>query len=315
MSPISILVHYIDKKHNKLGVDDQVIDTLCRKTLVLATCKSTKFQNERTILKTTILRRGDYGKDICLFDHQQTITLYGVPHVVKDVQQRFESIDKKDEKINDVSLVVKSAPNKPETSPIANRRDLNIENPSKSGESNTRQKNSEIVQTRSIMFYVDEPGFEVLVNQNFNRLSAIVESKCLLEKQIIHHQIQIQIPKAKVYEFDDNASEVQSQDDNSEPSNNSDEASANSKKHWFLKLFQRDKPKTQSPKPIQQQSPIPQVQSTSSADTTASVTVGNSKIIVCTGDLTKQAVSFFPPVRIKMVITMKSHCEQAFWMN
>ncbi len=124
-------------------------------------------------------------------------------------------------------------------------------------------------------------------------MSAIVESKCLLEKQIINHRIQIHIPKANVIDFGDNTVEEQSQENNSEPLNSASEASANSKTNWFFGLFQRKKNDNQPPKPTQQQSPTLQVRSTSDSNNTASVTIGLSKIIVCTGDLTKQAVSFF----------------------
>jgi hypothetical protein len=115
----------------------------------------------------------------------------------------------------------------------------------------------------------------------------------LLEKQIINHRIQIHIPKAKVIDFGDNTVEEQSQENNSEPLNGASEASANPKTNWFFGLFQRKKPDNQPPKPAQQQSPTLQVRSTSDSNNTTSVTIGLSKIIVCTGDLTKQAVSFF----------------------
>ena len=169
-------------------------------------------------LKLEILKRGDYGKDICLSDEQHIITLYGLPHVVKHIQQQFESINQKAvEKINAVPPVVPRVSIKLEKPPPSN-----IEIPPKARESMISPKSTQITAskppTHSIMFDVDEPGFEVLINQNFNRLLAIVNSKCSLDKQIIHHQIQIQIPKAKVYEFNDNTSEIQSQENDSESS-------------------------------------------------------------------------------------------------
>ncbi len=353
-------------------------------------------ETDFTILKTEILKRRDYGKDICLIDEQQIITLYGLPHVVKDIQQQFESINEKvAEKFNYVRNVIRSEPIKsekplivnlpigkspiekpliekpptvklpmekppienstiekplivkpptvklpidkpgieksfienspivkspigkppfekplieklsietspivklpiekppPEKVPIEKSRYFNIESSPKSSESATHPKIDQIItqksQPRSIIFYVDEPGFEVLINQNFSPLLDIVNSKCLLDKQIIHQQIQIHIPKAKVSEFDDNTCEVQSQHNDSEPSNDSNETSMNSKNNWFLELFRPKKPKAQSSKPTSQGS------ATSTTNTTATVTIGKSKIIVCTGDLTKQAVSF-----------------------
>jgi hypothetical protein len=149
----------------------------------------------------------------------------------------------------------------------------------------------ENVQKLSITFDVYEPGFEVLVNTEFTRLSAIVDSKCSVEKHIISHKIQIQIPKAKVTESDDNSSEVYSQAGDSKSVNDSGEASTTAPTNWFIDLFRSKQPSTQQPKPAQQPTPTPQMSSASSSNDTKSVTVGKSKIIVCVGDLTKQAVS------------------------
>jgi hypothetical protein len=162
----------------------------------------------------------------------------------------------------------------------------------------------ENVQKLSITFDVYEPGFEVLVNMEFARLSAIVDSTCSIEQQIIDHKIQFQIPKAKVTESDDNSSEVYSQADDSKSVNDSGEASTKAPKNWFLGLFRPKKPSTQQTKPAQQPTPKPQIPSASSSNDTKSVTVGKSKIIVCVGDLTKQAVSVFLPLsKVKVMQT------------
>lgn len=111
MSPISMLVHYIDKKHIELGVSEQIIDTLCRKKLVIAICThslSTRFQKEWMALTANILRRADYGKDICVLDEQQTVTLFGLPQVVKDLQQEFELINRKDNQFKNPVIVTTS---------------------------------------------------------------------------------------------------------------------------------------------------------------------------------------------------------------
>jgi hypothetical protein len=188
------------------------------------------------------------------------------------------SIDhKKNEKINDVSSVAYSKPNK--LSAIANQRELIDENLPRPDES---------TQTRSITFYVDEPGFEVLINEDLNQLLAVIKSKCSLEKQIIHRQIHIQIPKAKLDQLDDNTFEFLLQENDSEPPADSTKVSETPKKNWLSTILPWNKPKTQSP----QQTPTPQVQSISYANNTQYVSVGSSKIIICTGDLTKQVVSF-----------------------
>jgi hypothetical protein len=288
-SPISIQIHHIDKKHNQLGVDEQIIETLCRNQLILTTCKLMVLGNEWTTLKTDILKRGDYGKDICLFDEQQIITLYGLPHVVKDIQQQFETINQKAiEKLNAVPPVVRS-----DSIKLEKPRHSNIENPSKARESIIPQKSTEITtskpRTHSIVFDIDEPGFEVLINQDFNRLLAIFDSNFSLDKQILHHPIQIRIPRAKIYEFEDNTPDIQTEDNASHPSNDSNTASAHPKSNWFSRLFQKNKPeKTQSAKPTSQ---VPSI--SAAANSTPNLTIGKSKIIVCTGDLKKQAVRFF----------------------
>ncbi len=288
-SPISIQIHYIDKKHNTLGVDEQIIETLCRQQLIVTTCKPTVSGNEWITLTMNILKRGDYGKDICLLDEQQIITLYGLPNVVKDVQKQFETINQKAVvKLNSVPPVVRSDSIKSEKS-----RQSTIEKSPKARESIISPKSTEIITskppTRSIVFDVDEPGFEVLINQDFHRLSAIVDSNCSLVKQILRHQIQIPIPNAKIYEFDNNTPDIQSEDDASHPSNDPNTASAHPKPNWFLRLFQKNKPeKTQSPKPTSQ---VPSA--SAAANRTPNLTIGKSKIIVCTGDLKNQAVRFF----------------------
>jgi hypothetical protein len=193
-------------------------------------------------------------------------------------------------------LFVENEPKKP---PVAERRNLIIPNPPKINELTTHREHpkintdsfTETPRTRSITFFVDEPGFEVLITTDSSRVSAIVESKCSLQKQMINQTIQIQIPKAKVTELADDTSDVQSQENNSKPPSESNEASTNTKKNWFLELFQGKKADPQLSKSVQQKSPPSQVQSPSSSNNRTSITVGQSKIIVCTGDLIKQAVS------------------------
>jgi hypothetical protein len=68
---------------------------------------STRFDKEWMALKATILQRADYGKDICLLDERQIITLFGLPQVVKDLQQEFESINTKDKEFKNLASVTK----------------------------------------------------------------------------------------------------------------------------------------------------------------------------------------------------------------
>ena len=274
-SPVSIQIHHIDKSHDELGVDEQIIELLCREQLILRTCKPIAVGNEWTTLTSDILKRDDYGKDICLLDEQKIITLYGLPDAVKDVQQQFDKINQKArEKLNSVPPVIRNVSVNSEKP-----RQSIIESPPKSTENTTPKP-----QTRSIVFDIDEPGFELLIDQDFPRLLAIVGSNCSIVKQILHHQIPIPIPKTKINETDDNTPAVQSEDQASRLSNDSNTASAETISNWFYRLFYNDK----SEKP---QSPVPSI--SAAANTTPSLTIGKSKINVCTGDLTKQAVRFF----------------------
>jgi hypothetical protein len=75
-----------------------MIDRLCRKHLIRAACthvSSTRYEKKWMTLITTILDRVDYRKNICLFNEYPTVILFGLPHVVKDLQQEFESINTK----------------------------------------------------------------------------------------------------------------------------------------------------------------------------------------------------------------------------
>ena len=167
LSPISILVHYIDEKHRHLGVQEQDIDTLCGEKLILAKYTSTTIENKWTALKAKILKRNDYGQDVCLFEEQQTITLYGLPHVVKYLLQQFEKA-----KIDSIPLMDTNKSNELEIISIPKLYDSKTENDPRSKEAFIDQEHNQInppvVQTRSITFDIDEPGFEVLVNHNFN---------------------------------------------------------------------------------------------------------------------------------------------------
>jgi hypothetical protein len=282
-SPVSMQIHHIDKSHDELGVDEQIIELLCREQLILRTCKPIVVGNEWITLTSDILKRDDYGKDICLLDEQKIITLYGLPHAVKNVQQQFEKINQKAvEKLNSVPPVIRNVSVNSEKP-----RQSIIESPPKITENTTPKP-----QTHSIVFDIDEPGFELLIDQDFPRLLAIVGSNCTIVKQIIQRQIPIPIPKTKINEIDDNTSAVQSADEASHLSNDSNTSPAGTKSNWFHRLFHSNKSKNP-------QSPVPST--SAAANTTPSLTIGKSKINVCTGDLTKQAVKFF-----SMVILFRS---------
>lgn len=289
-SPPSIVVYYFDKEHIGFGVDEKLIDTVCHTKLMLGTCTSTKIDTEWKALKMKIFQRDDYGKDICLFDDQNTVSLFGLPEVVKHLQKLFENIqtnnaqDSDTSKINEPKALIDPKPQTPK-----------VDSTSKLTECKTTEKSIpnvvKIPQTDSKTFDIDEPGFEVLVNNNINQLLAIVESKCKLDKQVLSNRIQIQVPKANEHFINANTLPDELQEPDIENSNNSRQDSENQKSNWFLQLFQRSKPKSSPLRPKEQESSTVSIDTQSSASNTNNVTIGKSKIIVCSGDLTKQMVS------------------------
>ncbi|CAF4205137.1 unnamed protein product [Rotaria sp. Silwood2] len=272
IAPASIMVHYIDKTHIEFGVDEQIIEKLCRETLISVICTSTIVEKEWAALKSRILQRDNYGKDISLLDEQQTISLFGLPEIVKQVQQLFE-----DKKATTNSSMRKNQLRKARTEPIRKLQGEKSEHWSPSNNDTLNQESNQskqkTIETYSITFDIDEPGFEVLVNKSFNRLLAIIESKCQLEKEIIHHPIQIEIPKSKVNHSDDSTSHNKSQEDNPK---SMDDASSTSMIQPSLSAVQMNS--------------TTQAESASIVDNIARVAIGNSKIVVCTADLTKQSV-------------------------
>ncbi|CAF3405365.1 unnamed protein product, partial [Rotaria sp. Silwood2] len=67
-----------------------------------------------------------------------------------------------------------------------------------------------LTKIREISFEIDEPGFEVLVSQELERLLAIVKLKCFLEKTIETRNIHIPIPKAWIASLDNEVKQAQS---------------------------------------------------------------------------------------------------------
>ena len=94
-SPLSIQVHYINKNHMELGVDEQLIETWCRRKLILAKCDhipSSAFEKAWLDLKKFLPYRTDYNQSICLFDEGNNIYFYGLPNIVQHLQQAVQSL-------------------------------------------------------------------------------------------------------------------------------------------------------------------------------------------------------------------------------
>jgi hypothetical protein len=67
-----------------------------------------------------------------------------------------------------------------------------------------------LAQIREISFDVNEPGFELLVSKESERLIHLVKSnKCFLEKKIETYRDHILIPKARVADLEDDVKQTQ----------------------------------------------------------------------------------------------------------
>jgi len=69
--------------------------------------------------------------------------------------------------------------------------------------SEIKDKLQALAQIRDISFDIVEPGFELLISKEPERLTSVVKSKCYLEKTIDTHRDHIPIPKARETDLDD----------------------------------------------------------------------------------------------------------------
>ena len=67
-----------------------------------------------------------------------------------------------------------------------------------------------LAQICDTSFSVNEPGFEVLVSKEPQRLFGLVKSKCFLEKSIETHRIYIPLPKSQIPDVEDGEKQTQS---------------------------------------------------------------------------------------------------------
>jgi hypothetical protein len=66
-----------------------------------------------------------------------------------------------------------------------------------------------LAQIRETSFDINEPGFEVVVSKEPERLTTLVKSKCFLEKTTETHRVHIPIPKARVADLEDGVKQTQ----------------------------------------------------------------------------------------------------------
>ena len=59
-----------------------------------------------------------------------------------------------------------------------------------------------MVDVKETSFEIMDAGFDVLVAQQFHRLVALVQSKCLLEKKIDIFRIYIPVPRARGVDYE-----------------------------------------------------------------------------------------------------------------
>jgi hypothetical protein len=67
-----------------------------------------------------------------------------------------------------------------------------------------------LAQIRDTSFEINEPGFEILVSKEPERLFTLVKSKCFLEKNVDTHRIYIPVPKTKVADVEDGVKQTRS---------------------------------------------------------------------------------------------------------
>jgi hypothetical protein len=69
--------------------------------------------------------------------------------------------------------------------------------------SEIKDKFEALAQIQDTTFTIDEPGFEILISKEPERLTSLVKSKCFLEKTIETCRVHIPIPKARVADLED----------------------------------------------------------------------------------------------------------------
>ncbi|CAF3865378.1 unnamed protein product [Rotaria magnacalcarata] len=226
VAPKKVYVHYFDVTNPQFGVDEQNIDDLIHDQFNIVTITynqeslSSRFTNEWTDLERKILQRADYKKNICLYKDSNTVYLFGLKDLVKKFHQEFQELQNQhdpkickvtlsDRKLKYLTYVAKADVNKLAKKYKSNGLDLNLTRLRQNGEfiapmsihSKITESLEALAQINENSFEIDEPGFEILVSKEPERLLTIVNSKCYLEKTIESRRIHIPIPKARIAEF------------------------------------------------------------------------------------------------------------------
>ncbi|CAF0928899.1 unnamed protein product [Adineta ricciae] len=101
ISATVVLVTHFDVNNPQFGVNPQQIEDLINNQFSSATIthtpqsSSSQFTKDWMVLENTIRQRNDYKKDICLHVEQQTMYLFGLTKLVKEFHQMFEQLKNK----------------------------------------------------------------------------------------------------------------------------------------------------------------------------------------------------------------------------
>ncbi|CAF4224636.1 unnamed protein product [Rotaria socialis] len=226
IAPKKVYIHYFDVTNPQFGVDEQNIDDLIQDQFNTVTItynqesESSRFRKEWTNLEKKILQRADYKKNICLYKDSNTVYLFGLKDLVQKILREFQVLQNQhDPKICKVTLserklkyltcVAKADLNKLAKKYKSDGLDLNLTRLRQNGEfiaptdihSEITESLEALAQINENSFEIDEPGFEILVSKEPERLLTIVNSKCYLEKTIESRRIHILIPKARITEL------------------------------------------------------------------------------------------------------------------
>ncbi|CAF3645504.1 unnamed protein product [Rotaria sordida] len=234
ISSTCVNVNYFDLTNPQFGIDEQKIEDLINNQFSLATIifnqqsPSSKFTKEWTNLEELIRKRDDFKKDICFYNETNTLYLFGLTKLVKEFRQRFEQIKNKyvpqpckitlsDKQLNFLRYVGKNDLNKLEKQYKVDGCDLTLSRLQQHGhflappDLHTKIKESleALAQITETKFEIKSTAFEILINNEPERLLSLVKSKCYLEKKVQTHHCNISVPTAQIVDLEDRPQQSQ----------------------------------------------------------------------------------------------------------
>ncbi|CAF1381804.1 unnamed protein product [Adineta steineri] len=232
--PNIVNVYFFDITNPQFGIDEQQIDDLIKDKFQSATLNynkqsiSTKFTKDWTDLEDKLRKRHDYKKNICFYKESNMMYLFGLPELVKEFREKFEQlknthepqsckINLSERQLNYLTFVVKAEMTKLEKQFKSDGCDISVARLRHQREflaplemhSKIKDSLEALAQIRDITFEINEPGFDVLVSKEPERLMNIVKSKCWLEKTIDTYRDYISPPKARISDVEDRIKQTQ----------------------------------------------------------------------------------------------------------